>query len=529
MAQLPEDWKSYVDANTGRTYYINDKTKKTQWDVPTTTTTEAAAAAAAAATGATPTPTAIAPAAAATTPVAAGATAAPAAPPEAKQPPAPPAAPAEAPQPPTQAAPAPAAPAAPAPAAEKEELPANWESRVDENSNRLYYFNRETGEASWKNPAKLAPEDTGLPPGWESHRDPNTGTTYYTNAALSLSQWEKPKAEPGPSAPAAAGSAATSAVTTTPAGPASTQPATASTAAPTPAAAAAPSQPAALSSAGTAAAKPRVAPGSVTRKPSTARQNPAPVKRQPQQLARSPLATPTAATDAKPIDAVDDDEEYEVDYDAEEYAPLEVYRPPRPQKEKDKKKDKGEPQEPDMSATQHKFVIVGAGAVGKSALVVRFIKGNFVAEYDPTIEDSYRRQYLVDDRPCHLDVLDTAGQEEYSALRDNYMQTGEGFLVVFSVNSRRSFREVPTFLQHIREVKDADVVPTIIVGSKCDLDSEIPQRVLNELCDKNNCPFVPCSAKTNQNVELVFSELVRECRRLAPERAKRKGGKCVLL
>ena len=71
-----------------------------------------------------------------------------------------------------------------------------------------------------------------------------------------------------------------------------------------------------------------------------------------------------------------------------------------------------------------------------------------------------------------LDVLDTAGQEEYSAMREQYMRTGEGFLLVYSITSRQSFEEILTFQQQILRVKDRDYFPIIIVGNKCDLDME---------------------------------------------------------
>eukprot|EP00121_Abeoforma_whisleri_P003625 Awhi_evm1s3259 len=61
----------------------------------------------------------------------------------------------------------------------------------------------------------------------------------------------------------------------------------------------------------------------------------------------------------------------------------------------------------------YKLVIVGGGGVGKSALTIQFIQCQFVDEYDPTIEDSYRKQSVVDGEAAHLDILDTAGQEEY--------------------------------------------------------------------------------------------------------------------
>ncbi|PVU87385.1 hypothetical protein BB560_006499, partial [Smittium megazygosporum] len=70
-----------------------------------------------------------------------------------------------------------------------------------------------------------------------------------------------------------------------------------------------------------------------------------------------------------------------------------------------------------MSGTQfvyeYKLVVVGGGGVGKSALTIQFIQSHFVDEYDPTIEDSYRKQCVIDGETALLDVLDTAGQEEY--------------------------------------------------------------------------------------------------------------------
>lgn len=57
-------------------------------------------------------------------------------------------------------------------------------------------------------------------------------------------------------------------------------------------------------------------------------------------------------------------------------------------------------------------------------------------------QDSYRKQVVIDGETCLLDILDTAGQEEYSAMRDQYMRTGEGFLCVFAINNTKSFEDI---------------------------------------------------------------------------------------
>lgn len=65
------------------------------------------------------------------------------------------------------------------------------------------------------------------------------------------------------------------------------------------------------------------------------------------------------------------------------------------------------------------MVMVGGGGVGKSCLTIQFIQNHFVSDYDPTIEDSYRKQLSVDGVAVMADILDTAGQEEFSAMRDS--------------------------------------------------------------------------------------------------------------
>jgi len=181
---------------------------------------------------------------------------------------------------------------------------------------------------------------------------------------------------------------------------------------------------------------------------------------------------------------------------------------------------------------EYKLVVLGSGGVGKSALTVQFVQGIFVEKYDPTIEDSYRQQVEIDGQQCMLEILDTAGTEQFTAMRDLYMKNGQGFVLVYSIIAQSTFNDLPDLRDQILRVKDKDEVPMVLVGNKCDLTD---QRVISteqgeELAKKFSCAFLEASAKTRTNVDLIFNTLIRQINKLNPikDGGKKKKG-CVLL
>ncbi|OTF78123.1 ras-related protein Ral-A-like protein, partial [Euroglyphus maynei] len=113
----------------------------------------------------------------------------------------------------------------------------------------------------------------------------------------------------------------------------------------------------------------------------------------------------------------------------------------------------------------------------------------------------------LDDDEVHIDILDTAGQEDYAAIRDNYFRSGEGFLCVFSVSEMESFDAIHEFREQILRVKNDDKVPFILVANKFDLDQNqhrVSMDKAQELANSWNVPLYQTSAKTNFNVQQVF-------------------------
>lgn len=176
---------------------------------------------------------------------------------------------------------------------------------------------------------------------------------------------------------------------------------------------------------------------------------------------------------------------------------------------------------------------------------------HFVETYDPTIEDSYRKQVVIDSQSCMLEVLDTAGQEEYSSLRDQWIRDGEGFVLVYSINSRASFSRIKKFYTQIQRVKESSIaapsptmpgtnvpfpmgsqnrggpVPVMLIANKIDLvtEREVSTQEGSALAKQLGCDFVEASAKSCINVEKAFYDVVRHLRRQRQQngRSERKG------
>ncbi|GAA5932761.1 hypothetical protein JCM3775_002229 [Rhodotorula graminis] len=192
-----------------------------------------------------------------------------------------------------------------------------------------------------------------------------------------------------------------------------------------------------------------------------------------------------------------------------------------------------------MPLPEYKVVIMGGGGVGKSALTVRFIHQIFVSAYDPTIEDSYRRNLNVDGITVALEVLDTAGTEQFMSLSSLYVRSGDGFLLVFSLTSLDSVAELHTIWEQIQRIKETTHgtgaaargggagaragpmgeklerprVPVVLVGNKLDLQHErqVGREVAVNLSRSwGGVPYYETSARKEINVAAIFEDVVRQ-------------------
>lgn len=180
------------------------------------------------------------------------------------------------------------------------------------------------------------------------------------------------------------------------------------------------------------------------------------------------------------------------------------------------------------SLALHKVIMVGSGGVGKSALTLQFMYDEFVEDYEPTKADSYRKKVVLDGEEVQIDILDTAGQEDYAAIRDNYFRSGEGFLLVFSITEQESFSATVEFREQILRVKaEEDKIPILVVGNKSDLEErrQVSVEEARGKAEEWGVQYVETSAKTRANVDKVFFDLMREVRGKKMAENKDKNGK----
>jgi len=164
-------------------------------------------------------------------------------------------------------------------------------------------------------------------------------------------------------------------------------------------------------------------------------------------------------------------------------------------------------------------MLVGLGGVGKSAMVIQFVTNHFVEEYDPTIEDSYRKVVEVDGKSIPLEIYDTAGREEYSVMREQFMGIVSGFLLVYSITNRESFEELSHLYEQIKRVKDTNDPIVVLCGNKSDLTSirQVRTEEAEQLALELNVPFFETSAKKRTNIEEAILTLVKRVKKKLPE------------
>ncbi|XP_075160137.1 RAS oncogene family member Rab19 [Haematobia irritans] len=164
-----------------------------------------------------------------------------------------------------------------------------------------------------------------------------------------------------------------------------------------------------------------------------------------------------------------------------------------------------------------KVVLIGDANTGKTCIVERFKTGNFIERHGNTIGVDFSMKTIsLEGKLVKLQIWDTAGQERFRTITQSYYRSANGIIVVYDITSRNSFANIQKWIEEVRRYTTSNVM-LIIVGNKCDLDSE---REVEFEEAQQMCQYIPevlfvleTSAKENRNIDDAFVALATELKK----------------
>ena len=154
-----------------------------------------------------------------------------------------------------------------------------------------------------------------------------------------------------------------------------------------------------------------------------------------------------------------------------------------------------------------KIFLLGDNGVGKTSLITRFVANHFIDEYDPGMDDSWKKVMEVGGKTVVVEIIDVIHEEELKSLIQGWVRDSDIFLVLYSIRRFETFKSVPENLEFVYQIKERGDLPIIVVGLKSDLEieREVSRKEGEEYVGLHEgVLFMEASAKTGENVVEVF-------------------------
>lgn len=167
-----------------------------------------------------------------------------------------------------------------------------------------------------------------------------------------------------------------------------------------------------------------------------------------------------------------------------------------------------------MSGRQRGFkvVLLGEGRVGKTSILLRYVRGEFSDRQQSTIQASYLDKKLsVKNQNIHLSIWDTAGQERYHSLGPIYYREADGALLVYDITDTESFEKVKKWVTELYKIVKRQNISVVIAGNKCDLEKQraVDKQQVEEYAKKVGAVHIETSAKQNKGIEECFIDIAQ--------------------
>ncbi|KAG8963326.1 GTP-binding protein [Tulasnella sp. 419] len=179
---------------------------------------------------------------------------------------------------------------------------------------------------------------------------------------------------------------------------------------------------------------------------------------------------------------------------------------------------------------KRKIAVLGSRSVGKSSLVVQFVDNTFVESYYPTIENTFSKNIKYNGVEYQCDIIDTAGQDEFSILNSKHAVGIHGYVLVYSIANRNSFDMISIVHDKILDYSGEGKVPCVVVGQKSDLEDQrqVPKTEAEKLAQSINSAFIEASARQNDNVGKVFDLILAEIEK-STNPSPENPSKCIIM
>ena len=157
-----------------------------------------------------------------------------------------------------------------------------------------------------------------------------------------------------------------------------------------------------------------------------------------------------------------------------------------------------------------KIVLIGDSTVGKTNIMSKYLKGQFMESSKATIGVEFHSKiFNHEGHKINAQMWDTAGQEKYKSISASYFKGSKGAFIVYDITKKDTFDSIEKWLNELKLNGDPGIV-TFIIGNKNDLEEfrQVSKEEGEEKAKSFQCGFLETSALSGDNIDLAFELMI---------------------